>query len=143
MIIAVGTDIIRIERVLASLERQGDRFLKRILTPEEREQLGNRVNIAPFVAKRFAAKEAVAKALGTGIGQGVSWQDITVSNDEHGAPFVRLSGAAELRSQRLGASACHISLSDEKEFALAFAVLEGTGSEATAQSEVDRKQRNE
>ena len=76
------------------LERQGDRFMERILTPAEREEYRESRQGVRLLAKRFCAKEAVVKALGTGIGRGVSWQDIQVEHDANGAPLVRLQGGA-------------------------------------------------
>ena len=76
-----------------------------------------------LLAKRFAAKEAVAKALGTGIGRGVSWQDIRVDHDENGAPLVELSGGALEVASRRGGDTVALSISDEAEYVVAFAVL--------------------
>ena len=92
--IAVGTDIIKFERIDDVLERLGDRFVERILTPQEREEYAASSRPGNLLAKRFAAKEAVAKSLGTGIGRGVSWQDIRISHDDNGAPLVTLTGGA-------------------------------------------------
>ena len=90
MVIAIGTDIVEIARIAEVLERQGERFIDRILTVSEKT-LYNQSKSVSFVAKRFAAKEAVAKAFGTGIGRGVSFQDIVISNNAKGAPLVELS----------------------------------------------------
>ena len=91
MVIGIGTDIVEIARIADVLDRQGDAFVQRILTHSEQKQYQASKQKAAFLAKRFAAKEAVAKALGTGIGSGVSFQDMTISNDEKGAPSVSLS----------------------------------------------------
>jgi holo-[acyl-carrier protein] synthase len=121
--IAVGTDILKIARVDEVVERLGQRFVERILTPVEREEYHGSAQANRLLAKRFAAKEAVAKALGTGIGRGVSWQDICITHNEFGAPQVLLSGGASEVAQRAGASGVALSLSDEDEYVVAFAVL--------------------
>ena len=123
MIIGIGTDIVNINRIAESLERTGERLARRILTDAEFTIFQEKQNSAAFLAKRFAAKEAAVKALGTGIGR-VSWQDLNVSNDDHGAPLLAASGnAAEIMLER-GATQLHLSLSDEEDVALAFVILE-------------------
>ncbi len=125
MILGVGTDIVAIPRISAALSRHGDRFAARILRPEEQALFGRQRHAAAWLAKRFAAKEALAKALGTGIGR-VSWQDFAVLPELGGAPQVHCHGhARELLAQR-GVTGVWISLSDEREHALAFAVLSGS-----------------
>lgn len=121
--IAVGTDILKIERIDETVERLGDRFVQRILTPEEREEYAASPRPGNLLAKRFAAKEAVAKALGTGIGRGVSWQDIRIDHDANGAPTVQLSGGALDRAGELGGTRVALSLADETDCVVAFAVL--------------------
>ena len=121
--ISVGTDILRVQRIEAVLERQGDKFVQRILTPDEIREYECSRYPARLLAKRFAAKEAVAKCLGTGIGRGVSWQDIAIVHDDSGAPGVQLSGGAKVVAEKRGAGAVAISLSDEDEYVVAFAVL--------------------
>ncbi len=121
--IAVGTDILQVSRINQVVDRQGDKFVHRILTPEEvseyeASQIGLRL-----LAKRFAAKEAVAKALGTGIGRGVSWQDIRIDHDDNGAPLVVLTGGALDVAIRRGGDSVALSISDEAEYVVAFAVL--------------------
>ena len=122
MVIAIGTDIVEIARIADVLERQGERFIDRILTVSEKT-LYNQSKSVSFVAKRFAAKEAVAKALGTGIGRGVSFQDIVISNNAKGAPLVELSNGAADVMRELGGARMLLSLSDERHYALAYAVL--------------------
>ncbi len=121
--IAVGTDILKFERVEEVVQRLGDRFVARILTPEEREEYAASARPLNLLAKRFAAKEAVAKALGTGIGRGVSWQDIRILHDEHGAPLVELSGGALEVARDKGGSRVALSLADEVDCVIAFAIL--------------------
>lgn len=121
--IAVGTDILEVARMEAVLARQGERFVRRILTPEEFRDYQGSGQPARLLARRFAAKEAVAKALGTGIGRGVSWQDIQIAHDAAGAPRVELAGGArEVMLARAG-SAVLISISDERHYTVAFAAL--------------------
>ena len=122
--IAVGTDIVKVERVDEVVSRLGERFVARILTPEEREEYQQSAQANRLLAKRFAAKEAVAKALGTGIGRGVSWQDIRIDHDANGAPLVKLSGGALQVAERRGGTRVEISLADELEYVVAFAVLD-------------------
>lgn len=121
--ISVGTDILQVSRVQGVLQRQGERFMERILTPSERDEYRSCALPERLLAKRFAAKEAVAKALGTGIGRGVSWQDINVQHDEHGAPRVVLSGGALDVARQRGGGRVELSISDEAEYVVAFAVL--------------------
>jgi len=123
MIVGIGTDILEISRMEVALERT-PALAKRILSPIELEQFSNANNQARFLAKRFSAKEAVVKALGTGIGRGVSWQHMEISKDEYGRPEVSLSDGALQRAQSLGIKQMHLSYSDEKDYIVAFAVAE-------------------
>jgi holo-[acyl-carrier protein] synthase len=128
MILGIGTDIIDIRRIERVLKRHGTRFLKRVFTEEERAYAESRPrNYAAALAKRFAAKEACAKALGTGLGQGVSWQDIGVVRQKFGPPSLTLKGKAAKHLARLtpaGHSAgVHVSLTDDYPQALAFVVI--------------------
>jgi holo-[acyl-carrier protein] synthase len=122
MIIGIGTDIVQIDRIRQALDRQGERFAARILCADELDRFNEKNQSAHYLAKRFAAKEAASKALGTGIGS-VSWQDMTVLNDVHGAPVITLQGKAKERMETLGASQISVSLSDEVNYAVAFVVL--------------------
>lgn len=125
MIIGIGTDLAKIERFTAILQRRATAITQRLLTTKEQEAMQQAASQAAFLAKRFAAKEALLKALGTGLRSGLSWQDMQVSNDELGKPIMVLSGkAAELASAK-GVKTVHLSITDEKEMALAFVVLEG------------------
>lgn len=124
MIIGIGTDIVQISRIKASLDRLGQRFAERILTADELKQWRVHTRPEQFLAKRFAVKEAASKALGTGLGQGVSWQHISLDHTELGAPLLLLTGKAEQRAQLLGVRHSHVSLSDEVDTVVAFVVLE-------------------
>ncbi len=134
MIIGVGTDIVDIKRFEKLIERQHKRFFDRVFTPDEQAHCQKRGNPAAAFAKRFAAKEALVKALGTGIGEHAKWQDIAIRNDQKGKPIIELKGdaAATLKllcEQRTrsndGASLGQIdlSLSDDYPMALAFVVI--------------------
>lgn len=115
---AVGVDIIEIERIERVLERFGKRFLGRVYTPLEAAFCRERVS---ELAARFAAKEAVMKALGTGA-RGVAWREIEVLPNHRGKPLVYLHGRAEKRAERIGLEEIDISMSHSREFAVAFVV---------------------
>ena len=115
---AVGIDMLAIPRLQRVLDRHNGRFLKRVYTPEEVAFCRGRV---PELAARFAAKEAVMKALGTGT-RGVGWRDIEVLPDRRGKPLVYLYGRAKERAERIGLQALDVSLTHEREFAIAAVV---------------------
>ncbi len=121
--IAIGTDILEIARLEAVVGRLGERFVQRILTPAEVEEYYASKLPMRLLAKRFAAKEAIAKALGTGIGRGVSWQDMVVSHDLNGAPLVTISGGALSAATSRGGTRVLLSLADERDYVVAFASL--------------------
>lgn len=124
MLVGIGTDLAKIERFAAILERRGIAITRRLLTANEQAAMQQAASKPAFLAKRFAAKEALLKALGTGLRHGLSWQDMEVSNDALGKPVMQLSGkAAELATAK-GVTNIHLSITDEKEMALAFVVLE-------------------
>jgi holo-[acyl-carrier protein] synthase len=124
MIAGVGTDIVQIVRIQQSVEKFGLDFARRILTDAECDEYQQSKQPAHFLAKRFAIKEAAAKALGTGFQQGVSWQHIQVAHNALGAPQLLFSGkAAELiDEQRIQTS--HVSVADEHDYVVAFVILE-------------------
>ena len=128
MIIGIGNDLIDIRRIERALERFGDRFIQRIFTPLEQKKAERRRNRAETYAKRFAAKEACAKALGTGMRADVYWRDMGVVNLPSGQPTLALTGHAADHLARLlptGHEArIHLTLSDEHPYALAFVVIE-------------------
>ena len=124
MILGTGIDIIEVERIRASHEKFGRRFLDRILRPAEIEYCLGYRDPAPFLAARFAAKEAISKAFGTGIGRWLGWQDLEVGKKPTGEPFVILHDkAVDLLRQR-GGRVVHLSLSHTTNHAVAMAVLE-------------------
>lgn len=126
MTLSIGTDIVEIARIKSVYERQGQKITERILTPTEQarfEQLSTDDIKMAFLAKRWCAKEAVAKALGTGIAKGVGFQQIQINNNELGAPSVELFEEALNRLTALGAQKALISISDERHYAVAFCTL--------------------
>ena len=124
MIYGVGTDIVSIKRIQEILNKNRDGFINRVLTEHERALFANKADSAAFCAKRFAAKEAFSKALGTGIGRVVSFQDLTVRKNENGKPYFVPSEKLRLYLQEKGIKQGHLSISDESLYALAFVVLE-------------------
>jgi holo-[acyl-carrier protein] synthase len=124
MVIGVGTDVIEIARIAQSIDRFGDRFLARVFTPREIEYCRSKKNAAESFAARFAAKEAGAKALGTGISQGVSWIELEVNREPSGRPTLELTGRAAQRAGRLGVAGISLSLTHGKDIALAVVVME-------------------
>ena len=124
MIYGVGTDLIDIERVKKILSKNRDGFVKRVLSEHEQALFANKADSAAFFAKRFAAKEAFAKALGTGIGQVVSFQDLTVRNNENGKPHFIPSEKLRQYLVEKNIKQAHLSISDESLSAIAFVVLD-------------------
>jgi holo-[acyl-carrier protein] synthase len=123
-IVGLGTDIAEIERVEKALARSGKAFAKRILTEVEFEVFSGLKQQGRFLAKRFAAKEAASKALGTGIALGVTFHDFTIVNDELGAPKLSLSNKALEIAEQRGVTSIHLSISDERHYAMATVILE-------------------
>lgn len=124
MILGTGIDIIEVERISAAQAKFGERFLNRILRAGELEYCLSHKHPGPFLAARFAAKEAVSKAFGTGIGSELGWQDIEVRRRESGEPYVVLHGKGQtLLEKRAGR--LHLTLSHTASHAVAMAVLEG------------------
>lgn len=126
MILGIGTDLIEIDRVRRSVERFGDRFLTRVFTPIEIAYCRRKVHgAAESFAARFAAKEAGAKALGTGISRGVRWTEIEVRNERGGKPGIVWSGRARERAKAIGVVRTHLSLTHSREMAMAVVLVEG------------------
>lgn len=125
MIVGIGTDIVKVERIARSLERHGTAFAERVLSEREMAEFHGSRQQAHLVAKRFAVKEAVSKAFGTGIGAEVSFQDISVGHDERGKPLLEFSPGLQARMSAGGVHHHHVSLSDEHDYVVAFVVLEG------------------
>ncbi|MCI9866015.1 holo-ACP synthase [Rhizobium skierniewicense] len=128
MIIGMGSDLIDIRRIETSIERFGDRFTQRCFTDVEQAKSDGRKNRAASYAKRFAAKEACSKALGTGLAQGVFWKDMGVVNLPSGKPTMKLTnGAAERLAMLLPSgheAVIHLTITDEFPYAQAFVIIE-------------------
>lgn len=128
MIIGIGSDLANIDRIAATLDRYGERFVQRVFTPAEREKAERRANRIETYAKRFAAKEACAKALGTGIHRGVYFRDMGVVSLPSGQPTMALSGGALKRLKEImpdGKKArIHVSLTDDAPWAQAYVIIE-------------------
>ena len=124
MILGTGIDIIEVARIKASYERFGERFLKRVLRPDEIAYCLKHKNPASFLAVRFAAKEAISKAFGTGIGGQLGWQDMEVKHHESGQPFVALHDDGRKLLEQRGGRIVHLSLSHTESYAAAVAILE-------------------
>jgi len=126
MIYGVGTDIVNIDRIQKIILKNREGFIKRVLTDHEQALFANKADSAAFCAKRFAAKEAFSKALGTGIGRAVSFQDLTIRNNDNGKPHFIPSEKLRLYLLEKGVKQAHLSISDESQYAVAFVVLEAT-----------------
>ncbi len=128
MILGLGSDLTDIRRIQASLDRFGERFTLRIFTDLERSRSERKADRAGSYARRFAAKEACAKALGTGMSRGVFWRDMGVVNLPSGKPTMKLTGGAALRLAEMAPeghiSVIHVSLTDDVPFAQAFVIIE-------------------
>jgi holo-[acyl-carrier protein] synthase len=128
MIVGIGTDCCDVERIAGAIARRGGRFLARVFTDAERAAGAKRPKPAHYFARRFAAKEACVKALGSGITERVGWHSVEVLNGPRGQPILRLMGGALRRANRLVPKghelALHVSLADDPPIALAFVVLE-------------------
>jgi len=124
MIYGIGTDIVEVSRIEDSLARFGDAFAQRLLNESEWQDYGQSTTKARFLAKRFAAKEAFAKALGTGIRAPATFENIGVGHDELGKPVLELAPALQRFLNEKGIAFQHLSISDEKALAAAFVVLE-------------------
>ena len=128
MILGIGSDLANIERISGTLARFGDRFRTRVFTETEIAKAERRADVAGTYAKRWAAKEACSKALGTGLAMGISWKDMSVSNLPSGQPVMHLTGWA---AERLAAmtppghdAVVHVTLTDDHPWAQAFVVIE-------------------
>jgi holo-[acyl-carrier protein] synthase len=125
MVLGLGTDLMETRRVQESIDRFGQRFLERIFTPEEIAYCQRKKkNAAESFAARFAAKEAGAKALGTGISRGVSWKEFEVRREASGRPTLHLSGRAAELAEAMGVRRVQLSLTHTRELALAVVVAE-------------------
>ncbi len=128
MILGVGTDMANIERITGTLNRFGDRFRNRVFTKVEQNKAERRKDVAGTYAKRWAAKEACSKALGTGLAMGISWKDMSVKNLHSGQPVMELTGWAAKRLAEMTPAGhkavVHVSLTDDHPWAQAFVVID-------------------
>jgi holo-[acyl-carrier protein] synthase len=128
MIIGIGTDLANIERIAATLDRFGDRFRNRIFTETEQRKAERRRDVAGTYAKRWAAKEACSKALGTGLRMGIAWKDISVRNLHTGQPVMEVTGWARKRLEELTPpdheAIIHVTLTDDHPWAQATVLIE-------------------
>jgi holo-[acyl-carrier protein] synthase len=124
MVIGIGTDLIEIARIEQSVARYGDRFLERVFTPAEIAYCRRKKNAAESFAARFAAKEAGAKALGTGISHGISWLELEVLREPTGKPTLALTGRAAARAQSIGVTSISLSITHSRTVSLAVVVME-------------------
>jgi holo-[acyl-carrier protein] synthase len=127
VILGIGTDLVEIARIEQALERWGERFAHKVLVPRELARFARHRKPAAYLAKRFAAKEAFSKAMGTGIRAPVNWHSIGVVNHASGRPYLELAAPLAALVERRGIRAVHVSLTDERGMAAAFVVLEGEG----------------
>jgi len=128
MILGIGTDLANIERIEKTLARFGDRFRNRVFAEVEQQKAERRKDVAGTYAKRWAAKEACSKALGTGLRMGISWRDMAVSNLETGQPVMELTGWARERLDSMTPAGhqaiIHVTLTDDHPWAQAFVIIE-------------------
>lgn len=124
MILGVGIDMVEISRIEAGIARYGRRFAERVLSPAEIREYDSSPRQAQFVARRFAAKEALVKAAGTGFRNGLFPREISVAHDSLGRPALQFSEQARSVLERMGVAGSHLSISDERDYALAFVLLE-------------------
>ncbi len=124
MILGLGSDLIEIARIAASIDRFGERFLRRVFTPGEIAYCQRKKNAAESFAARFAAKEAGAKALGTGISHGIAWPEIEVRREASGRPTLHWNGRAAERATLLGVRRTSLTLTHGRDLALAVVVVE-------------------
>ena len=127
MILGIGMDLCDIVRIQKALDRWGPRFAEKVLVEHELRRFHAHRKPAAYLAKRFAAKEAFSKAMGTGIRFPVNWHNVSVANERSGRPYLEFSEPLAALLKRRGISRVHLSLSDEVEMACAFVVLEGNG----------------
>ena len=125
-VLGTGIDIVEIARLEQAIERNGERFLGRVFTDAERAYCAGRPRPTLHFAGRFAAKEAVLKAIRTGWVKGISWKDVEVTLGPRGEPSIRLSGGALARARQMGIERIHVSISHSDTHAVACAVAEGT-----------------
>jgi holo-[acyl-carrier protein] synthase len=137
VILGIGTDLANIERIQRALDRFGDRFRNRVFTEHEQKRAERMQNPAAVYAKRWAAKEACSKALGTGLRMGIAWRDMSVTNMETGQPVMHVTGWAQERLNEMTPkgydAVIHVTLTDDHPWAQAFVVIEALPDGISAQ----------
>jgi holo-[acyl-carrier protein] synthase len=137
VILGIGTDLANIERIQRALDRFGDRFRNRVFTEHEQKRAERMQNPAAVYAKRWAAKEACSKALGTGLRMGIAWRDMSVTNLETGQPVMHVTGWAQERLNEMTPegydAVIHVTLTDDHPWAQAFVVIEALPDGISAQ----------
>lgn len=123
MIYGIGTDLVQVTRMQDNIDRYGDKFARRVLTRREFDEYCGQQQPAHFLAKRFAAKEATAKAMGIGFSKGLSLRHIGVRHDELGKPYIEYTGKGKELYHKYGITECHVSIADERDYAIAFVTL--------------------
>ncbi|MCK6474030.1 MAG: holo-ACP synthase [Planctomycetes bacterium] len=124
MIVGIGMDIVEVERIRAIYLRHPERFVRRILTENERAYVLRHADPTERLAGRWAAKEAALKALGTGLAEGIGWRDVEILPDDLGRPCLHLHGKAAGRAKQLGAGASHVTITHSRDSAVAQVILE-------------------
>ena len=124
MIFGIGTDIVEVDRIRKFCNNFGEKFLNRILLPTEKKYCLNYTDPAPYIAGRFAAKEAIAKAFGFGIGEKLGWHDMEIIREKTGKPNVQLHNKAHLLMDKIGSEKIQITLSHTNKHATATAIIE-------------------
>ena len=127
MIFGIGTDIVELSRIKSTYERFGDHFARRVLMEEELELFHRSKRPTRFLAMRFAGKEAIVKAMGTGFAHGVWLRDVGITSNDWGRPLVIFSDRGQRVCERLGIGNAHVSLTDDAGLVIAFAVVEASG----------------
>lgn len=124
-LVGIGTDIVHVPRMARGLERFGERYAERLLTPDELREFRRSARPAQFLAKRFAAKEAFVKALGSGFRAGITWRQVGVGHDPLGRPVLVSLAAAAAQAEALGVTGTFLSLADDGDYAVAYVTLLG------------------
>ena len=140
MIVGIGVDVIEVQRIADIMENHGPQFLDRVFNDQEKEGAPcSNFAAARHYAGRWSAKEAVAKALGTGVGEFCGWRDINVTNCYSGRPVVTISGRGRETADRLGVTNIHVTISHEKGLACASAVIEGDDAKRQENNTIEAK----
>ncbi len=124
MILGIGTDIVEVSRIKTLIEKNGDSFIQKIFSDDEIKLASEKKSNEIFLAGRWAVKEAFAKALGYGIGPICGWKNITTLNNKDGKPYIILSGNAKKTTENMGNPVIHVSISHEKDYAVAYVIIE-------------------